>query len=309
MSANEPTTESIPGEPTTESKPAESTAVVVAAHAPHDPVDPALDAIKDSNVARDAFARQDAEASKAEHQKRTVKEEPHMSEASGFVKSFVFGGLDGITTAFAVVTAAAGGGQNWRTVLVFGIANVIADGFAMGIGEYVSGTAEMDLAQNERDREKWEVENNIEGERAEMRELYESRGFSAQDAKEIVDIISQDTEKFVDVMMVHELGLLVDLDDPWEPLKQAIVMFCAFLFFGLFPLYSYMGGVGSGTDYIFGISCAVTGVGLLVLGFLKGKLSGANPFITALKMLIQGVVSGGVSYAVGVLIEYIVKHQ
>lgn len=263
---------------------------------------------KDMVVVRTAYDNRDVEASKAEHAKRHTVE-PHIGGASEYVKSIVFGGLDGITTTFAIVTAAAGGGESWRSVLIFGFANALADAWSMGFGEYISSAAERDLAVAERDREEWEVENNLEGEKAEMIDVYMQKGFPEEDAKTIVDVISKDKRLFVDIMMVEELGILPEDDDAWAPFKQAIVMFCSFVLFGIFPLLAYLGGTGGGTDYIFGISCGITALGLLILGAAKGFLTGSSVPRTAVTMLFQGAISGGVSFGVGVLVDYIVKNS
>ena len=258
---------------------------------------------KSKTKAQEAFARGDVEASKAEHAKRAV--EKHGGAGSDYVKSIIFGGLDGITTTFAIVAAAAGAGEDYRVVLVFGFANAVADAWSMGFGEFISGTAELDHARRERAREEWEVEHNVQGEIDEMVEIYENKGFPSEDAKALVQIISKDPKRFVDIMMVEELGILVDEDESnFGPLKQGLVMFTSFIFFGIFPLLAYFGGKGQGFDWVFGLACGITGVGLLLLGAAKGFLTGLSLPITAIKMLFQGCISGGLSFGIGVLVSY-----
>jgi VIT1/CCC1 family predicted Fe2+/Mn2+ transporter len=264
---------------------------------------------KSKEAAQDAFARGDVAASVAVHQQPRAQEK-HGGAASEYVKSIVFGGLDGIITTFAIVGAAAGAGQDWKTVLVFGFANAVADAFSMGFGEFISGKAELDQAQFERAREEWEVEHNIQGEIDEMIEIYQEKGFPEEDAKAIVGIISKDPKRFVDIMMVEELGILVDTDDDWRgPLKQGLVMFLSFIFFGIFPLLAYLGGKGKGVDWVFGLACGITGLGLLILGAAKGFLTGLSIPFTSVKMLFSGAVSGGVSFGIGVLVDYIVNGE
>jgi VIT1/CCC1 family predicted Fe2+/Mn2+ transporter len=262
---------------------------------------------KSKAKAQEAFAQRDVEASRAEHMKNNNTGEQHSGGASDYVKAIVFGGLDGIMTTFAIIAAAAGAGETWKTILVFGFANVFADAFSMGFGEFTSGNAELDHALRERAREEWEVENSPDLEKQEMVELYQKRGLSKEDSEVIVGVISKDPRIFVDFMMVEELQILIDLDDKYGPLKQAGVMFGSFIFFGLIPLYAYLGGVGKGTDYVFWISTGLTALALLLLGAVKGALTGVFIPLSSAMMLFNGCVSGGVSFGIGVLVEKIVS--
>ena len=79
-------------------------------------------------------------------------------DAGKYVKSLVFGGLDGIITTFAVVAASVGGSLSSDVILLMGFANLIADGLSMGFGDYLSSQAEVDYTKAEHRREKWELE-------------------------------------------------------------------------------------------------------------------------------------------------------
>ncbi len=62
------------------------------------------------------------------------------------LREFVYGGMDGAVTTFAVVTGAAGANLGSRTILILGFANVLADGFSMAIGSYLSEKSDQDLS-------------------------------------------------------------------------------------------------------------------------------------------------------------------
>jgi len=261
---------------------------------------------KQTSRARQAYQNRDIEAARLEHAK--PHSEPHGSEASDYVKSVVFGGLDGIMTTFAIIAAAAGSNTAFTTILVFGFSNVVADAFSMGFGEYVSGSAELDHARSERAREEWEVENAKDMEIAEMIELYQEKGLSEEDATALVGIISKDNKVFVDFMMADELGILVDFDDVHGPLKQGFVMFCAFITFGSVPLLAYLFmWSGQGMDRVFAASCMMTAVALLMLGAIKGFLTGINIPRAAVLMMINGIISGLVSFSISSAVDALVN--
>jgi len=112
--------------------------------------------------ARDAYKTQDVEASKLAHSNKNIEKHKKGGE---FLKSLVYGGLDGIITTFAIVMGALGAGLGLGTVLVLGVSNMFSDGLSMALGDYLSSKAEMDFNKAERAREAWEVENNPEGEK------------------------------------------------------------------------------------------------------------------------------------------------
>ena len=62
------------------------------------------------------------------------------------LREFVYGGMDGAVTTFAVVTGAAGANLSTRVILILGFANVLADGFSMAVGSYLSEKSEQDLS-------------------------------------------------------------------------------------------------------------------------------------------------------------------
>lgn len=264
---------------------------------------------KSTARAREAYRNRDVEMSLQEHAKPFSHNEKHNSAFSDYVKSVVFGGLDGIMTTFAIVAAAVGSNSNYVTILIFGFSNVIADGFSMGFGEYVSGEAEMENALTERSREEWEVENAFDVEVDEMVQIYEAKGLSHEDASTVVKIMSKDRKLFVDFMMREELDIHVDLSDVHGPKKQGLVMFVSFLLFGSVPLLAYVPGKGKGADTVFGISCFLASCALLVLGLLKGYLTGVCMLRSASLMLFNGVVSGLVSYSVGRAMESLLRAE
>ena len=228
-----------------------------------------------------------------------------------YIKAVVFGGLDGVTSTFAIVAAAAGANEDWKTVLVFGFAHVVGHAWSMGFGEAISGQAERDRLSSERERLAAEVSGDLDAARAEMVAHYQERGYTDAEASQLVDLVSRDEKRFVELVAVELLGKAVDQDETAQcvPAKQGLVMFVTFIVLGVLPVLPYLGGRGQGADWVFGISCALAATGLTLLGGLKGYLTETNVPLTALWMLVQGLFGGGVSFAVGVLVSYIVHGE
>jgi VIT1/CCC1 family predicted Fe2+/Mn2+ transporter len=191
-------------------------------------------------------------------------------DAGKYVKSLVFGGLDGIITTFAVVAASVGGSLNSDVILLMGFANLVADGLSMGFGDYLSSQAEFDYTRAEHKRERWELDNYPEGEKREMEELYIKRGMTAADAESVVGVMSKYKNFFLDVMMVEELGLMPP-DENDSPAKNGLVTFAAFVIFGVIPLLPFvlMGTTKASDQVNFVAACFLTGFTMLALGAAK----------------------------------------
>lgn len=76
-----------------------------------------------------------------------------------YIGEFVYGGIDGSVTTFAVVAGAAGANLDSSVVIILGFANLIADGFAMSVGSYLSNKSELERFEKHEQVEYWEVEH------------------------------------------------------------------------------------------------------------------------------------------------------
>ena len=106
---------------------------------------------RDLSAARAAYSSVDVEASVAAHNLRAAggHVEGHSGEGGKYVKSLVYGGLDGIITTFAIVAATVGGDQSRNLVITLGFANLLADGISMGLGDYLSEKSEVEYIKQE----------------------------------------------------------------------------------------------------------------------------------------------------------------
>ncbi|MCR4412299.1 MAG: VIT1/CCC1 transporter family protein [Thermoguttaceae bacterium] len=256
---------------------------------------------RDLAKAREAFRRADREASAAAHDGPPSGEESHQDGAGQYIKSAVYGGLDGIVTTFAVVAGVAGAQLRPGIVLILGLANVVADGLSMAVGDYLSTKSEQEYHRAERRREEWEVEHYPEGEQREMIELYVAKGISEEDARTVVDIFARHKKAWVDIMMVEELGILGNDE---SPLANAVVTFLSFAVFGLVPLLAYvlvqlMPALPIPT---FATASVATGVTLFALGAAKVRITGRHWLVSGLEMLLVGGLAATAAYGIGVLL-------
>lgn len=234
-----------------------------------------------------------------------------------YIKSIVFGGLDGIITTFAIVAAVAGANMKIEVILLMGFSNLIADAISMGLGDYLSTVAENDSIMQERAREAFELENYPEGERTEMIQEYEDLGFDKADAVTIIDAyLRKDAEgnlkyrdQFIDHMMVVELGQQVpDADD--NPAWNGLITFISFIIFGSIPMWFYVIFYATGNrdqGIQFAVSCVATALTMFLLGFTKARIVRArlcNAVRQGLLMMLNGSLAAAAAYLIGWGLEH-----
>lgn len=258
--------------------------------------------------ARKAFAGRNLEQSAAAHDPARIArvtrmaEEKHGGATSQYLGEMVYGGLDGIITTFAVVSGVAGAELGSNVILILGLANLLADGFSMATGAYLSSKSEQEYYSRERQRESWEVDHFPEGERAELYEIYLKRGYSEEDALRLTEIQTRERERWIEAMMIDELGML---KDERNPLRNALATLVAFIVAGSVPLLIYLIGlvtpVAPGTAFF--VSLGLSGLALFGLGAAKVLVTQLNPWRSGLEMLVVGGLAASVAYLVGALLK------
>eukprot|EP00392_Amoebophrya_sp_AT5.2_P007864 g7883.t1 len=243
------------------------------------------------------FADQLANGALINHPEKTLEE-------GELVRPLVFGGLDGISTSFALLAGAIGVNLSTAHFVALGLAQVFAGAFSMAFGEYVSSKAERQIALRELNREKWEVENFPEGEIAEMIQIYMQHGVNVEDAQKVAFTLSKYPKFWVEHMLLHEIGILPpgESDDAW---RSSLAMFFSFCVFGFVPIGTYlMVEVCFGTQFLeqhgFALTCLASLFTLFLLGFAKNKIAESDPWQGGFGMVFQGCIAGAISYMIGV---------
>lgn len=232
-----------------------------------------------------------------------LKEQHNISPFSLYLREIVYGGTDGIITTFAVVAGFAGAEQSMMgslpvlTVLIFGFANLFADGVSMGLGNFLATRSEHDVYKNEEGIEKKEVEQNIESEILETQEIFQQKGFSPEHARQLTAIISGNKKYWIDFMMQEELGLKNPEGE--RPERMAVATFISFISFGVIPLLPYI--FYSDHQYILWFSITSTVCALLLLGYLRFRVTRQSVVRTLSESLLLGGLAAFVAYLVGSL--------
>ena len=231
------------------------------------------------------------------------KQHPFLSRFENYLGEFVYGGIDGCVTTFAVVAGSVGAGLNSSIIIILGLANLFADGFAMSIGAYLSSKTEKDHYNKHKQIEYWEVENIPEKEKDEIRDIYREKGFTGDLLENIVTVITSDKDRWVDVMMKEELEMA---DDQKSPYLIGFVTYVSFILIGLIPLTVYlMDFFNPFQGDLFVWSSMLTAVGFILIGWLKSYVTQTNIFRSMVETLVLGAIAAFVAYYVGDFLEHL----
>jgi VIT1/CCC1 family predicted Fe2+/Mn2+ transporter len=248
-------------------------------------------------------------AAAALHDPAGVPHERRRDSAAGsffgaYIGSMVYGGLDGIVTTFAVVSGVAGADLGARVILILGIGNLLADGFSMGTGDYLSTKSEREYYEREARRQAWEIRAFPEGQKAELRALYVQHGYEDGEADRLVEVQTREPGRWVNAMMIEELGMIRQDSNPFH---NALATFVSFVIAGSLPLLVYLVGLTRpiAPDTAFAVSVGLSGLALFVLGAAKVFVTRLSPLRSGLEMLVVGGFAATVAYVIGALLKNI----
>lgn len=106
-----------------------------------------------------------------------MSEKHQHNPTAPFIGDIVYGGHDGIITTFAIIAGSVGAGLGAITVVILGIANVVADAISMAASSYLARKSELHAFKFQRAVEEWETANEPDEERSEVREILRSKGY------------------------------------------------------------------------------------------------------------------------------------
>lgn len=222
-----------------------------------------------------------------------------------YLREFVYGGIDGAVTTFAVVAGGYGANLDPGILIILGFANLLADGFSMSVGAYLSAKSERDNFDKHESIEYWEVENLPEVEREEVAEIYRKKGFKGELLDQIVDHICSDKELWVAEMMKDELGMMRETKSPF---KIGLATLISFILVGLIPLLVYLWNFffPMEIDTFFWTS-VLTGMAFMIVGWLKGIVNQTSTLRSILETVALGLLAAVVAYYVGDVLESFFK--
>ena len=195
------------------------------------------------------------------------------------------------------MAGATGAHLDSSIVIILGFANLIADGFAMSVGSYLSSKSTKQQYEKHRQTEYWEIKHLRETEVEEIRDIFRKKGFEGDLLEQVVAKITEDEDRWVDVMMKDELMMTAE-----ERPSFAIgaVTYASFLAVGFIPLLAYV------VDYfsplginLFLPASALTLLAFAGIGVLKSVVTQTSRLRSITETMLLGIIAAVLAYTAG----------
>lgn len=225
--------------------------------------------------------------------------ERHQLAGIGWLRASVLGANDGIVSTSSLILGVAAAHANHASILLSGVAGLVAGAMSMATGEYVSVHSQADTEAAALAQERAELEDDYAGEHRELTDIYVHRGLEPPLAKQVAEQLMQH-----DALGAHardELGL--STSSKAQPLQAALASACSFAAGAVIPL---LVAAVSAPRYLIECTVAASLSCLLLLGGMSAKVGGAPIMTGAWRVTLWSALAMGVTAAVGALVGTVV---
>jgi VIT1/CCC1 family predicted Fe2+/Mn2+ transporter len=219
----------------------------------------------------------------------------HRDVSGGWLRPAVFGAMDGLVTNASLIAGVGGGGVNNHTIVLTGLAGLIAGAFSMATGEHISVTSQNDLTKAEVELEKLQHFRNPEAKLETLKQVFIEKGVTPNVAEAVVRQISADPDRAVATHIREELG--IDPDDLPSPWTAAGASFISFTIGALLPLAPYLVGYP-----VLAVAFVIAGLTALVGGGAVAKLTERPILSGGLRQFVAAFLATGAAFLIGHLV-------
>lgn len=219
----------------------------------------------------------------------------HADVSGGWLRAAVFGAMDGLVSNTALVAGVGGGGAPARTIVLTGVAGLIAGAISMALGEFTSVKTQNEQLDLEVAKERRELEHNEAGEIDELTEMIRVRGVDEQLARDVSVQLHRNREAALRLHILAELGL--SPEDKPSPRIAAGSSLLTFSAGAVFPLLPYLFGLS-----LLWVALVSGGVGLVIAGALSSRFTPRPWWYAGGRQLLFGAIAAGATYLIGLAI-------
>jgi VIT1/CCC1 family predicted Fe2+/Mn2+ transporter len=214
------------------------------------------------------------------------------------LRAAVLGANDGLVSNLSLVMGVAGASVAGGTILLTGLAGLVAGACSMAMGEWLSVTSSRELNQQQIDIEADELERLPDEEKEEMVLIYQAKGLDEAAARALADRLMANKDSALDTLVREELG--IDPDElggsPWAAASASFGLFALGAIFPVAPFFWLAGPAALIA------SLAASGVALVLIGAGTTLFTGRTVLFSSVRQLAIGFAAAGLTYGIGRLV-------
>lgn len=230
-------------------------------------------------------------------------ENRHRSVGGNAIRAAVLGGNDGLLSIFSLVMGISGATGGNHSVMLAGIAGLLAGALSMALGEWISVKSSQELYENQMAIEMEELETNPEGEEKELALIYMAKGIPEEQAKTMSAEIMKDKTHAHAVLVKEELGINAE-ELKGSAMEAALYSFLLFTIGGSIPVLPFI--LTTGVHAIV-LSIVMSTVGLFLIGAAITLFTGKNLWYSGIRQIIFGLIAAAITFGIGDLIGVAIK--
>jgi VIT1/CCC1 family predicted Fe2+/Mn2+ transporter len=231
------------------------------------------------------------------HTAEAIRDRLSQGAKPNYLRDWVYGGIDGAVTTFAIVAGVVGASLSANIVIILGLANLLADGISMAAGNYSATKTEVDDLERLRAMEQRHIAADPDGEREEIRQILALKGLENETLESAVEAITSDRERWIAMMLAEEHGQSPAVRNPR---KAAISTFTAFVICGSVPLAPYF---ILPADAAMPTALVLTSIVFFAIGSMKSRWSLARWWTSGLETAVIGLGAALVAFTIGYLLR------
>jgi VIT1/CCC1 family predicted Fe2+/Mn2+ transporter len=222
----------------------------------------------------------------------------HRASSGNALRAAVLGASDGLLSNFSLVMGVAGAETSGRSVLVAGLAGLLAGAFSMALGEWISVQSSRELYERQIGIEREELEHNPAEEQEELALIYQAKGLPEEQARDLAARLIADQPAALDALAREELG--VNPEDlggsAWEAAISSFLLFAVGAIMPVLP-FLFLGGFAA-----IALSVVLSTLGLFGIGAAITLLTGRSIWYSGMRQVLIGLAAAAITFGIGRLI-------
>src|SRR5215468_8630686 len=219
----------------------------------------------------------------------------HRAIGGNALRAAVLGANDGLLSNFSLVMGVAGASLSGNSVLITGVAGLLAGACSMALGEWLSVQSVRELYERQIRVEQQEVIEVPEEEAEELALIYQAKGLPEDEAESLAQRIIKDETAALDTMAREELGINPEEmgGSPWAAAGASFCLFAVGAIIPVAPFFFLSGNLGVA------VSAAISALALFGIGAGITLLTGRNALYSGLRQVIFGLLAAGITFGLG----------